>query len=359
MNLTNINTLPAITWRHLKINDTTVENLPEKISSANLYLPAFPEGISQTDSNLIFDSIKTGMSENAEDYTNKNAQQRLNLSVDAKVEQPIIFSYRLSEDLPFAVQSNQITAQENSNSTFVFDYISCENDFAALHAGTTKIYAKKDSFIKLIYVQTINSNSISLDNLGILIEENAKVEVVQILLGGKRALSGVKARLLGDQSKFKLNCVYFGTNSQNIDLNFVSEHVGCDTITNITAEGALANNSVKTLRSTISFETGAKRSVGHETEDVLLFSPTARNRTVPLILCGEEDVEGQHAATVGKIDKDKLFYLQSRGLSEIDAKKLLLDAKFSAATSQIPSECIQKRVRSYLERSTEKNAESI
>lgn len=359
MNITNVNTLPAITWRHLKINDTTIENLPDRISADKLPLPVFPNGIIQSDYNIIFDSIKTGMGENAEEYIKNNASQNLILNVQNKIDEPVFFSYNLSKIIPFAIQNNNITAEENSSSTFIFDYANCESDFATLHAGTTKIYAKKNSFTKLVYIQTLNDNSLSLDNLGILIEEDAKVEVVQILLGGKRAISGVKARLLGNKSEFKLNCVYFGTNSQNIDLNFVSEHVGCDTKTDITAEGALANNAVKTLRSTISFETGAKRSVGHETEDVLLFSPTARNRTVPLILCAEEDVEGQHAATVGKIDKDKLFYLQSRGLSELDAKKLLLDAKFSAATSQIPSECIQKRVRSYLERSTEKNAENI
>lgn len=53
---------------------------------------------------------------------------------------------------------------------------------------------------------------------------------------------------------------------------------------------------------------------------MLLFSPSARNRTAPLILCGEEEVEGQHAASVGRLDENKLYYLRSRGLSEAQAR---------------------------------------
>ena len=78
----------------------------------------------------------------------------------------------------------------------------------------------------------------------------------------------------------------------------------------------LTGSADKILRGTVDFQRGAKRGVGHESEDVLLFSPSARNRTAPLILCGEEEVEGQHAASVGRLDENKLYYLRSRGLSE-------------------------------------------
>lgn len=61
---------------------------------------------------------------------------------------------------------------------------------------------------------------------------------------------------------------------------------------------------------------------------MLLFSPNARNRTAPLILCGEEEVEGQHAASVGRLDENKLYYLRSRGLSEAQARRLMVDARF-------------------------------
>ena len=99
------------------------------------------------------------------------------------------------------------------------------------------------------------------------------------------------------------------------------------------------------LRGTVDFQRGAKRGVGHESEDVLLFSPNARNRTAPLILCGEEEVEGQHAASVGRLDENKLYYLRSRGLSEAQARRLMVDARFAPAIDKIPLESLQDEVR--------------
>lgn len=358
MQITEVNRLPAITWRHLKINDTTIESVPEMISEENIPCPYFPAGITLTSQKAAFRHVQTGMGQNAEEYVSAQANQTQYLIVNGKVKEPVFFAYTLQENLPSLADDYEITAEENSEVTFLFDYNAADAE-PAFHAGTTKVIARAGSLVRLLYVETLNGDSLAWDNLGIEVEENSRVEVVQILLGGSRILSGVKTRLLGGNSQFDLKTVYFGSKNQNIDLNFAVDHIGCDTLTDIKVEGALTDSAVKTLRSTISFESGAKRSVGHESEDVLLFSPNARNRTVPLILCTEEDVEGQHAASVGRIDADKLFYLQTRGLSEADAKKLLLEAKFAAALEQIPNEGIRKRVREYLERSVEANADAL
>ena len=65
-------------------------------------------------------------------------------------------------------------------------------------------------------------------------------------------------------------------------------------------------------------------------------APHARNRTAPLILCGEEEVEGQHAASIGRLDEAKLYYLRSRGLTEAQARRLMVDARFAPAIEKIP-----------------------
>ena len=109
--------------------------------------------------------------------------------------------------------------------------------------------------------------------------------------------------------------------------------------------GVLTGNADKILRGTIDFRRGAKRGVGHESEDVLLFSPHARNRTAPLILCGEEEVEGQHAASIGRLDEAKLYYLRSRGLNDAQARRLMVDARFAPAIEKIPLEALREEVR--------------
>ena len=127
--------------------------------------------------------------------------------------------------------------------------------------------------------------------------------------------------------------------------NDVSVHTGRDTLCEMHTAGVLTGSADKILRGTVDFQRGAKRGVGHESEDVLLFSPSARNRTAPLILCGEEEVEGQHAASVGRLDENKLYYLRSRGLSEAQARRLMVDARFAPAIDKIPLDSLQDEVR--------------
>ena len=130
-----------------------------------------------------------------------------------------------------------------------------------------------------------------------------------------------------------------------LDFKDVSVHGGRDTLCEMHTAGVLTGHADKILRGTVDFQRGAKRGVGHESEDVLLFSPNARNRTAPLILCGEEEVEGQHAASVGRLDENKLYYLRSRGLSEAQAHRLMVDARFAPAIDKIPLESLQDEVR--------------
>jgi Fe-S cluster assembly scaffold protein SufB len=106
----------------------------------------------------------------------------------------------------------------------------------------------------------------------------------------------------------------------------------------MTASGALFGHCEKTYRGTIDFVAGASEAKGAESENTLLFSENSRNRSAPLILCGEENVEGSHAATVGRIDANKLYYLQSRGLSEAEAKRLMVSALMETAMKNIPEE---------------------
>ena len=168
---------------------------------------------------------------------------------------------------------------------------------------------------------------------------------------------GTRAVLDHAKAEYDLDAVYFGSRNAVLDYNDVSVHTAKDTLCEMHTAGVLTGSASKILRGTIDFRRGAKRSVGHESEDVLLFSPTARNRTAPLILCGEEEVEGQHAASIGRLDEEKLYYLRSRGLSEAQARRLMVDARFAPALDKIPLEALREEVRAEAARRLDEDAE--
>lgn len=349
--LKNVNVLPARTWNRLGINEADFCAEPAGTTKfGGETVSPLPEGVQRTEKPFPLEKLETGMGREAAKFVEKNRTCGVSLRVSAetKAEKPVILSYRLDDKNPEAVDLTEITAEENSEITVIQCYRS-EEGIAGFHGGLTKLYAAKGAVIHLIQVQLLGGSCAHFSDVGAFAADDAAIDVVQAELGGKTALSGVKTQLDGFRSRLDMNSIYFGDSSRKIDLNYVVRHIGRKTKSEIHLGGALLDESQKTFRGTIDFVRGSKQAVGHESEFNLLFSPKVRNRTAPLILCEEEDVEGQHAASTGKIDANRLFYLMSRGLSEADARRLLIEAQFRPVISRIPNEEVKNEITKYME----------
>ena len=109
-------------------------------------------------------------------------------------------------------------------------------------------------------------------------------------------------------------------------------------------QGALKDRSKKHFKGTIDFKKGSKKAKGNENEFCMLLSDTARSIALPMLLCSEEDVEGNHSSAAGKIDDKEMFYIMSRGFDRAEAMKLLVRAKFNKILKQIRNEELIKEV---------------
>lgn len=349
--LKQTNSLPASTWNLLGVNSADINEIIPEISpySGEEINSPLPAGVTVSVKKNDMPEIETGMGNEARQFAEKNKNCGITLRAKAgtRAEKPVILKYEISDKNPSVVDVSSVIAEEGSEITVVMEY-SSEKDISGFHGGLTKLYAEKGAVIHLIQVQTLSGDCTHFDNIGAVAEENAEIDVVQAELGGKNAFAGCKTKLLGRNSRLNIDTVYFGDRSRSIDINYIAEHIGKKTKSEIHVNGALMDESRKIFRGTIDFIRGAKNAVGHESEYNLLFSPKVRSRTAPLILCSEEDVEGQHAAATGKIDADKLFYLMSRGLSEIDAKKLIIKAQFQPTVEKIPDAELQSAVFDYV-----------
>ena len=109
----------------------------------------------------------------------------------------------------------------------------------------------------------------------------------------------------------------------------------------------------KSFKGIIDFKRGAKQSVGEEKEFAIMLSQGVKTKSLPVLLCGEEDVLGSHATSCGKLDDDAIFYITSRGIDVLEAKKLLIKAKFNVILSKIFDAKIAKEVSEKIDRSIE------
>ena len=102
--------------------------------------------------------------------------------------------------------------------------------------------------------------------------------------------------------------------------------------------------SKKHFKGTIDFKKGCKKATGNENEACMLLSETAKSLALPMLLCSEEDVEGNHSSSAGKIGEKELFYIMSRGFELKEAQKLLVRANFNKILENIKNEDLKNIV---------------
>ena len=155
--------------------------------------------------------------------------------------------------------------------------------------------------------------------------------------------------LVGDGSDFQADMGYLAQKTQKLDMNTVVNHIGKKTTSRIQADGALKDSAEKLFRGTIDFKQGASESEGNEQENVILLGEDIVNRTVPLILCAEESVVGNHGATIGELDDDLLFYFESRGIDRKTAENMMARAALDRLIRLIDDETVRETAERQLE----------
>lgn len=206
------------------------------------------------------------------------------------------------------------------------------------------VVAGEQAHIDVVCIQTLDDGYKALDASGFFLDEWARVNVRQTVLGAGAAYTGLASELWGDTSKIEVDTSYLGAREQVRDFNYSIRHLGRKTQSNMDASGVLTGTSAKVLRGTIDLVHGCKGSEGTERETVLIANKGVDNKTVPVILCDEDDVAGNHGATIGHVRDEQLFYMACRGLSPDAAENLFVRAKLEDAALSATDERIRASV---------------
>lgn len=329
------NFIPCNTWNSTRVNNTEVllPNLSPKEYSL----------VKSENKNLDFSyekfSFSNELTETLKAFTN------LSLDFVSTKENSLnnIVSLELNEENNQLVDIIKIKAEENSTLNLALDYFSKE-DVKGFRHTIIEVEAEENSNVKIFISQRFSLDILSIQSVYYKVKKNANVEFIQVDLGSKENYLSYIGELVEKEANVSINSIYFGKNNQKLDFNYVANQIGQATNYDLSIKGALADRAQKTCRATIDFKRGSSTSKGSEQEYVTLLSDDIRNVAVPILLCTEDDVEGLHAASAGKIDEDILFYIMSRGFSEIEAKRLILESKFAETIDLIDNEEIRKRV---------------
>ena len=262
------------------------------------------------------------------------------LNIDIAAKDNIMIKNTFDESNYLVSQIN-INLKENINSNIIILYKSEKEVF---NNSKIVINAKKNSKSNISIINLLNNDSKSLISIENTEEDNSDVTINFIDLGGNLKISNYYGKLDGINSKNNFNNIYMGINDDKIDMNFYLANNNKNTTGYILSNGSLDNNSHKAFKGTIDFIEGSSKSIGEENENCIMLSDTCISRSLPMLLCHEEDVQGAHGVSTGKIDESKLFYLMSKGISENEAKKLIINANFNDIINEITNEEIRQLV---------------
>ena len=330
----------AQTWNRLRANSLSV-SVPNHADAGKVYLP-LPR---------LFERIECGMGQEVTDYVESQAFKSDFYSVPAhtKREEPIVVAVSAAQN---QCANTGIIVREGAEATVVIAAFAgdasdggdantgsdANGDALPTSAALTRIVVEAGAKLHLIEMLGVNEGQQHLESVGLEIHQDAAVDVMQYALGGSTIGLGLTANLVGARARLDLNNRYHATHEETLDINHLVRMRGTSTRAQLTESGVLNEAAKKTLRATIDLVRGAKDAQGNEIETVMILGDDVVNKTMPVILCDEDDVAGNHGATIGTVSPEQLDYLAARGLSRQAAEQLFIRALFEDAIINAPEE---------------------
>ena len=330
----------AQTWNRLRANSLSV-TVPNHADAGTVYLP-LPR---------LFERIECGMGQEVTDYVESQAFKSdfYNVPARTKREEPIVVAVSAAQN---QCANTGIIVREGAEATVVIAAFAgdasdvddaaagsdANDDVLPTSAALTRIVVEAGAKLHLIEMLGVNEGQQHLESVGLEIHQDAAVDVKQYALGGSTIGLGLTANLVGARARFDLNNRYHATHEETLDINHLVRMRGTSTRAQLTESGVLNEAAKKTLRATIDLVRGAKDAQGNEIETVMILGDDVVNKTMPVILCDEDDVAGNHGATIGSVSPEQLDYLAARGLSRQAAEQLFIRALFEDAIINAPEE---------------------
>nr|WP_314638627.1 SufD family Fe-S cluster assembly protein [uncultured Olsenella sp.] len=316
----HVNQPPAQTWNHLRINGCSLR-LPSPARKGEV-LARLPR---------VFSQLECGIGDEAVSWVESVAGDARYVEVPqgTRRAEPIVVDVDASG---FAVEDTGVMLREGSEATVVVSVRGQGGHSASL----LRVIAEAGSRLHLVEVVAPGSGSTHLEGVGIEAAEGARIEVRQYALGGKSLAMGFATKLGGTSSRLQLDCRYVVRDADELDVNHVVRQLGRNSRSDIVTSGFLGERAHKAMRETIDLTHGAKGARGNETETVLMGGDEVVNKTLPVILCDEDDVQGNHGASIGSVSAEQLGYLTDRGLSEEEVNDLFVRAIFDDAAIHAP-----------------------
>ena len=275
----------------------------------------------------------------------------LEINADTKLDKPIRVEHRYTTK-QFATPHTVIIAGANSNIKIIEQFFS--TDVPVITTPIVEIFAGPGAMVNYTTVHRWGNKTESFGIQHTITEENSQIQSLSLAISGKTVKQHISTTLKGRGSASELFGAGYGTGMgegvEHIDFYTLQDHIGADTFSDLLFKSALGGHSISAYYGITRIGKNARNSSANQQNRNLLMSPTAKANSDPVLEILTNDVQRvSHGSTVGPVEGDQLFYLQSRGLTFAEATDLLIRGFFLEVLDRVPDEQLRQELEGLVE----------
>ena len=239
------------------------------------------------------------------------------------LDNPLQSYFRLNSKGAGQFEHTLIIVEDNSSLEFIEGCSAPGYNTLNLHAGCVELIVKKNASLRFSTIENWSKNMLNLNTKKAYVEENGKIEWIMGSFGSKISML-YPMSILGDNAKCEMTQLSFAGKGQNLDTGLKVVCNGKNTSTVVNSKSISKDGGICTFRSNVLVNKNAVNSKLLLSCESLMLDSLSRSDTIPSCTILNDDVTFSHEAKIGKISDDTIFYLMSRGLSEEEAKSLIV-----------------------------------
>ena len=255
-----------------------------------------------------------------------------------KVEIPLQSYFRLNAKGAGQFEHTLIIVDEGAQLHFIEGCSAPKYNVANLHAGCVELFVGKNAKLRYSTIENWSKNMYNLNTKRAKVEENGIMEWVSGSFGSHVSYLYPMTILKGDNARSQFTGVTFAGKGQNLDTGAKMVHIGKDTSSYINTRSISKGGGISTYRSAVVIQNQAKNAKSAVSCQSLMLDDESRSDTVPAIDVRTNKADVGHEAKIGRISDDAVFYLMSRGISEEEAKSLIVSGFADSVSKELPLE---------------------
>jgi Fe-S cluster assembly protein SufD len=242
-----------------------------------------------------------------------------------------------------------VIAEEGSRFSLIEEYSSASPGLEGYSNAVAELHVEQGAKLEYVSLQNLSRETWHFATHHARVDRDAELDWVAGGFGSKKGKIRIQNDLAGPGATSRVTGAYFADGDQHLDYDTFQEHIAPNTESDFAFKGALRENATAVWRGMIRVEEGAQKTNAYQENRNLLLSDKAHADSIPGLEIMANDVRCTHGATLGKVNRDELFYLMARGLSRAEAERLIVRGFFQDVLDRIELEPVREALGEALE----------